>query len=133
MMSGQQTIAATPVGRREPNVSPVVPRESERVRLARVALTAALGVPGVQGADAGPGDVAVTGTALGARLEGVTCVAAPTGGYDVSLRLVCGLVALHPLAERVRAAVMDAAGLTGIVVPRISVHFAELVPPGTSW
>ena len=87
MMSGQQTIAATPVGRREPNVSPVVPRESERVRLARVALTAALGVPGVQGADAGPGDVAVTGTALGARLEGVTCVAAPTGGYDVSLRL----------------------------------------------
>src|ERR1700753_3618478 len=55
MCSGQQTIAATPVGRREPNGSPVVPRESERVRLARVALTAALGVPGGARADRGPG------------------------------------------------------------------------------
>ena len=39
----------------------------------------------------------------------MSCVAAPAGGYDVSLRLICGLVALHPLGERIRAAVMRAA------------------------
>ena len=72
----------------------------------------------------------MTETSAGERLEGVSCVAAPAGGYDVSLRLVCGLVALHPLAERIRAAVMRAAAIAEITVQSVSVHFAELVAAG---
>jgi hypothetical protein len=100
--------------------------ESDRVRLARAAITAALGVPGVLAAEAGPHGAFVTETALGERLPGVVCVAAPSDGYDVSLRLVCGLVALHPLGERIRVAVLRAATIAGITVQSVTVHFAEL-------
>ncbi len=44
----------------------------------------------------------MTGAGDGERLEGVTCIAAPEGGYEVSLCLIADLVALYPLAERVR-------------------------------
>lgn len=100
--------------------------DSERIRLARAARAAALGVPGVLGAIAGPLGAVVTETSAGDRLEGVSCVAAPTGGYDVSLRLVCSLVALHPLGDAVRGAVMRAAAIAGLRVQGVSVHFAEL-------
>lgn len=104
--------------------------ESVRVRLARVALTTALGMPGVLGAQAGPLGTPVTETSADERLEGVSCVAAPAGGYDVLLRLTCGLVALQPLGERIRAAVMRAAAIAGITVQSVSVHFADLAVEG---
>jgi hypothetical protein len=106
--------------------SPFTPIESDRVRLARTALAAALGVPGVVGVDSGADGAFVTETARGERLPGVTCVAAPGGGYDVSLRVIAGLVALHPLGDRVRTAVVRASAVAGVVVRAVSVHFAEI-------
>jgi hypothetical protein len=108
----------------------VVRIESERVRLARAALTAALGVLGVLGADPGPNGTFVTETSTGDRLLGVTCVAASPDGYDVSLRLVAGLVALYPLGERIRASVLRAAGIASVIVPSVSVHFSDLTAVG---
>jgi hypothetical protein len=100
--------------------------ESERIRLARAARQAALTVRGVRAMDAGSGRTFVTGAGEGERLEGVTCIAAPGGGYEVSLRLIAGLVALYPLAERVRAAVVRVAAFAGIELASVSVHFVGL-------
>ena len=68
----------------------------------------------------------MTGAGDGERLQGVTCIAAPDGGYEVSLRLVAGLVALHPLGERVRAAVVRVASFAGIELAGVTVHFVDL-------
>jgi hypothetical protein len=115
----------------QPRLSPDAARgESERVRLARAAREAALRVPGVTGTDAGPLGAFMTGTGDGERLGGVSCIAAPGGGYDVSLRLACDLVPLYPLGERVRAAVGSAAASRDVDLDRVSVHFAELVVSG---
>ena len=65
----------------------------------------------------------MTGADGGERLEGVSCIAAPGGGYDVSLRLVCDLVPLHPLGELVRAAVGRAAATAGIELERVGRAF----------
>ena len=70
------------------------------MRLARLARDAALRVPGVIGTDAGPSGVVITEGAQ-QRLEGVLCVATKDGGYDVTLRLVCGLVPLLALGDAV--------------------------------
>jgi hypothetical protein len=59
-----------------------------------------------------------------ARLRRVRLARA--GGYEVSLRLVAGLVALHPLGERVRAAVVRVARFAGIELADVTVHFADL-------
>ena len=72
----------------------------------------------------------VTGAGDGERLEGITCVAAAGGGYEVSLRLTAGLVALYPVGERVRGAVMRAAAIAGITAQSVSVHFADLAVAG---
>ena len=72
----------------------------------------------------------MTGAGDGERLEGITCVAAPEGGYEVSLRLTAGLVALYPLGDRVQAAVRRVANHTGVELARVSVHFAELAVEG---
>jgi hypothetical protein len=100
--------------------------ESERVRLARAARQAALTVRGVRAMDAGPAGTFVTGAGDGERLVGVTCIAAPEGAYEVSLSLVVGLVALEPLAQRVRAAVIRVASFAGIELADVSIHFADL-------
>ncbi len=100
--------------------------ESDRVRLARAARQAALTVRGVRGMDAGPAGMFMTGAGDGERLVGVMCVAVPEGGYEVSLRLVADLVALRPLGERVRAAVVRVAGFSGIGLADVVVHFADL-------
>jgi hypothetical protein len=100
--------------------------ESDRVRLARAARQAALTVRGVRAMDAGPAGTFMTGVGDGERLPGVTCVAAPEGGYEVSLRLVAGLVALRPLGERVRAAVVRVASFAGIELAGVTVHFVDL-------
>ncbi len=98
---------------------------SERVILARLAQIAALQVPGVLATDRGPAGLCVTAGG-GERVEGVTCVAAPTGGYDVSLCLICRLVALHALGDQVSAALRRAASVAGIAVDEIQVHFVDL-------
>lgn len=100
--------------------------ESERVRLARAARQAALTVRGVRAMDAGPAGTFVTGAGDGERLVGVTCIAAPEGAYEVSLSLVVGLVALEPLARRIRAAVIRVATYAGIGLADVSIHFADL-------
>jgi hypothetical protein len=100
--------------------------ESDRVRLARAARQAALAIRGVRAMDAGSARTFVTSAGDGERLEGVTCIAAPEGGYEVSLRLVADLVALHALGERVRSAVVRVASFAGIELASVSVHFAGL-------
>jgi hypothetical protein len=116
--------------RRGPLVGELWRVESERVRLARAARQAALTVRGVRAMDAGPAGTFVTGAGDGERLVGVTCIAAPGGAYEVSLSLVVGLVALEPLARRVRAAVVRVAGFAGIGLADVSIHFADLVAEG---
>jgi hypothetical protein len=100
--------------------------ESDRVRLARAARQAALTIRGVRAMDGGPAGMFMTGAGDGERLEGVTCIAAPGGGYEVSLRLVADLVTLYPLGERVRAAVIRVADFAGIRPVTVSVHFADV-------
>jgi hypothetical protein len=112
-----------------PDADEMARGESERVRLARVALTAALGTPGVRATASAEGTL-VTETASGALLHGVSCVAARSGGYDVSLGLVCDLVALHPLGERIREAVLCAAAIAGLQARSVNVHFAGVTPAG---
>ena len=100
--------------------------ESERVRLARAARQAALLVGGVRGLDGGPGGLFMTAAGDGERLVGVTCIAAAEGGFEVSVRVVAGLVPLHGLGERVRAAVLRVARFAGIEVAGVRVHVAGL-------
>ncbi len=98
---------------------------SERFRLARLARDAALQVPGVVGTDPGPAGLFVT-VDRGERLEGVMCVATNSGGYEISLRLVCGLVPLLALGERVKTAVQRTATSAEIPLESVNVHVAVL-------
>lgn len=72
----------------------------------------------------------MTGAGGGERLEGITCVAAPEGGYEVSLRVTAALVALYPLGQRVRVAVRRVANHAEIELASVSVHFADLAVEG---
>jgi hypothetical protein len=98
---------------------------SERVRLARLARDAALRVPGVMTTDAGPIGMFIT-VGGGERLEGVTCVATNSGAYEVTLRLVCALVPLVPLGERIKALVASTAAKAGIELESVSVQVAAV-------
>ena len=98
---------------------------SERFRLAQLAREAALAVPGVMATDTGEMGLFVT-VGGGERLEGVICAATRDGGYEVDLRLVCGLVPLLDLGEQVKAAVQRAARIAGITLASVSVHIAAL-------
>jgi hypothetical protein len=106
-------------------VSATVP--TPRIRLARAALGAALGVPGVTRAVGGAGHVKWDGRVA---LEGVLVVAAGPGVYDVSLRLATAPVPLHPVALRIRVAVEKAAARTDARPGRIDVTFADLDADG---
>ncbi len=109
------------------NIRPPEPGlESERFRLARLVRAAALGIPGVAGTDLGPSGLCVT-SERGQRLEGVLCVAAGGGGYDVTLRLICGLVPLEALAEQVRQRVRSAAAGGGPELRRVDVQIADVL------
>jgi hypothetical protein len=101
------------------------PAGSERFRLARLAREAALRVPGVAGTDPGPMGLFVT-VSGGERLEGVVCAATKAGGYEVTLRLVCEVVALPALGEQVKAAVKRMATAAGIALDGVDVHVAAL-------
>jgi hypothetical protein len=98
---------------------------SPRIELAGLAHDAALTVEGVVALDAGIGGLFVTAGG-GERVSGVRCLAAPEGGYDVSLRLVCMLVPLPALAERVRAAVIRTAGAAHLELASVTITIADL-------
>lgn len=83
------------------------------------------------GMDAGPMGLMVT-EGGGERLDGVTCVATRNGGYEVSLGVVCELVPLLAVGERIKTGVGRAAATAGIALESVSVHVAEIVDMGAS-
>jgi hypothetical protein len=103
---------------------------SARMRLARLAQTAALGVPGVIDTDRG-GRGVFASSGGGEEVPGVTCTAAAGGGYDVGLRLRCQMVPLLPLADAVRMTVQRAARGAQIAVADVSIEIVEIEPRAT--
>ena len=102
---------------------------SVRVRVARAALQAALGVPGVLGSDSGPSRGRVTADPDSGPLIGVLVTAQSDGRYAVDLSLVADMVPLPALAEEVRARVrrrVDGEQL-GDVLGAVNVEFAYVV------
>ena len=59
----------------------------------------------------------------------MTCVAATDGGYEILLRLVCALVPLQPIAEKVRTVVGAKAVTAGIHVTSVNVQVADVAGP----
>jgi hypothetical protein len=104
---------------------------SARVRLTRAAREAALRVPGVASTDTGPMGLYVT-AADGERLEGIICAASNDGGYDISVRLIAGVVSLPELSERITAAITRAAARVDVPCSSVSIHFADLLVPGAA-
>jgi hypothetical protein len=106
-------------------------RASDRVRLARLALDAALVVPDVLGAEAGLHGVHVTADPPAGPLRGVSVIAQSDGRYAVDLRLVAGVVPLVALGEEVRRRVQASAGRGGLAdrLGTVNVEFARLLTP----
>lgn len=98
---------------------------SPRLALAALARDTALAVDGVLALDPGAGGLFVTAGG-GERVPGVRCLAAPEGGYDVALRLVCRLVPLPALAERVREAVTLAARVANLELATVMITVADV-------
>jgi len=98
---------------------------SPRLALAALARDTALAVDGVVALDAGTGGLFVTAGG-GESIPGVRCLAAPEGGYDLSLRLVCRLVPLPALGERVREAVGLAARSAGLALATVTITIADI-------
>lgn len=86
---------------------------SARLRIARVALEAALAVDGVVGGYDGPLGLRTTRDGV-ERLVGVVAAADASGGYSVTLYLIVGPVPLEPLARRIRAAVGARIAVAGL-------------------
>jgi hypothetical protein len=102
---------------------------SPRLRLARLARDSALRVGGVLALASGEdGRFAVVSG--DERIDGVLCVATAGGGYDVGVRLVCALVPLIELGDRVRAQVEESATAAGLPLATVSVHVAGVAAPG---
>jgi hypothetical protein len=104
---------------------PAYREPSPRLALAALARDTALSVDGVVSLDAGAGGLFVTAGG-GERVPGVRCLAAPEGGYDVALRLVCRLVPLRPLAETVRQAVVGAATVAHLELATVTITVADV-------
>ena len=109
--------------------APLETGASDRVRLARLALDAALVVPDVLGAEAGLHGVRVTADPPARLLRGVSVIAQPDGRYAVDLRLVALMVPLVALAEEVRRRVQASAGRRGLAdrLGTVNVEFARLL------
>jgi hypothetical protein len=88
-----------------------------------------LAVPGVITTDTGPAGLHAT-TARNERLEGIICAATSDGGYDISVRLIVGLVALPDLSDRVTAAINRAAVRIGVPCSSVAVYFADVLESG---
>jgi hypothetical protein len=99
---------------------------SPRLALAALARDTALSVDGVIALDAGIGGLFVTAGG-GERVPGVRCLAAPGGGYDIALRLVCRLVPLTALADTVRKAVVTAASMARLELATVTITVADVV------
>jgi hypothetical protein len=101
---------------------------SDRVRLARVALGAALALPEVIRGDAGLGARRVTED-TSSVLIGVMAIAQADGRYSIDLRLVARLVPLLPLADAVRERVHRAAARAqlDVLLGEVNVEFADLL------
>jgi hypothetical protein len=101
---------------------------SDRVRLARLALTTALAVPDVVRAEAGSGVPRVTADGR-ELLTGVSVIAQADGRYAIDLRLIARLVSLRPLADNIRARVQAAAARSGLaaLLGSIDVEFADVL------
>lgn len=67
------------------------------------------------------------------RVDGVRCVAAGDGSYEVTVRLRCELVPLLELADVVKASVVRTALAAGIAVTDVSVLIADIVDPELAW
>jgi hypothetical protein len=102
---------------------------SIRVHVARAALQAALGAPGVLGSDSGPRGLRVTADPPFGPLVGVSATAQADGRYAVDLSLVASMVPLPELAEEVRDRVRKRAGREDLdeVLGPINVEFASVV------
>ena len=110
---------------------PLQSRASDRVRLARLALDAALVVPDVLGAEAGVHGVRVTADPPVGLVRGVSVIAQAAGRYAVDLRLVARIVPLVALGEEVRRRVQASAGRDGLAdrLGTVNVEFARLLTP----
>jgi hypothetical protein len=103
---------------------------SDRVRLARLALDAALAQDGVASGTDGPFKLWVT-LDQGQRYPGVMASVLPDGTHSVRLHLVVEPVPLHPLADKIRERVVadaTAAGLEDRLGP-VDVVFEDLADP----
>jgi hypothetical protein len=110
---------------------PAGPAPSTRVTLAELARDVALTTPGVVELDAGVGGRHAT-VGAGRRVPGITCAAAPGGGFDLGLRIVCSLEPLPAIADWLRQEIAIAAGRAGILVARIEIDIVDIVVPEAS-
>ncbi len=104
---------------------------SPRVRLARLALAAALTAPNVVGAEAGLHGMRVTADPPGGVLRGVSVISEGGGRYAVDLCLVACVAPLVPLGEEVRRRVQASAQRNGLAdqLSTVSVEFARVLTP----
>jgi hypothetical protein len=101
---------------------------SQRVRIARVALEAALSVEGVNGWDAGAAGLRAT-RGGGDTVPGVVATADGEGTVSVDLFLVARPVPLPALAARVRERVGRGAAAHGLdhALGPVNIRFEDLV------
>lgn len=128
--AAQHSEVPTPSSEPAPRTRPQSPPRplSERVRLARMSLRAALLLPGVVNGDSGPLGLHTTGAGDGQRLDGVSAAAVGEDGYALSLRLIVRPVDLPTLGARVREAVAvmaESEGL-GASLRSVDVLFSDL-------
>ena len=105
--------------------------DSPRVRLARLALEAALAVPNVVAAEAGLQGMQVTADPAGGVLRGVSVISEGGGRYGVDLCLVACVAPLVALGEEVRRRVQTSAQRNGLAdqVGSVNVEFARVLTP----
>jgi hypothetical protein len=113
--------------------APAAPPSSVRVRLARLALDAALATPGVVSGTDGPLRVWVT-VEQGRRFPGVVAVVRADGLVEITLHLVAAPVPLHPLGDAVRARVERDAGAAALAdrLGPVDIAFEDLAEPGAA-
>jgi hypothetical protein len=101
------------------------------VRLARLALEAALAAPNVVGAEAGLGGMRVIADPAGGVLRGVSVTADGGGRYAVDLCLVACVVPLVALGEEVRRRVQASAQRHGLEdqLSTVGVEFVRVLTP----
>ena len=114
-----------------PRMPTVQVGDSPRVRVAHLALDAALNVAGVQGADAGPDGLCLAGDPQGGTLRGVSVIAQTGDRYSVDLCLIAGIVPLIELAAEVRRRVRARVAREGLgdQLGDVNVQFSEVLSP----